>query len=526
MEAPPKAKRIILPSVADFIFLSLFLYLALVEGRGLLNDGDTGYHVRAGELILKTLSIPRLDTFSLHAPPLPWTAHEWLSEAIMALIHNFSGMTGVVIFFCALISLAYLLLFRFVRGYCRNILVAIAITLLAITCSLIHWLARPHIFSLVLMVAWYYILDAYQYRRKNLLYLLPPIMLLWVNLHGGFISGFILLSIFLAGNLFPLVFARGQDNSEHRRAAKALGQILFVSLGAAIINPFGFHILLFPFKLVTDNYLMNNVAEFLSPEFHSSIFKPFLLYVILTIAVLAKSKERLNGIDIVLFLLFFYMSLVSARYIPLFGIIAAPILARQTEAVLSDSKGKLADFFRRRGDIIALGDAMASKYAWSVLAVAVVAVVAARGEVSYTFNPKLKAVNAVEFLKKEPLHGNMFNNDEIGDYIVYSGYPQYKVFIDGRLDMYGSSLLKEYFKVTNFKPGWEEVLNKYKISWIIYNTDSDFSRFLANNRDWRLIYSDSVASIFLKNIPEHQDLIAKYGNVKLTPPEPETPEPK
>lgn len=96
-----------LPSIADILFAVLLFYLATSAGNGLLADGDTGYHIRAGEYILNTFSIPRQDIYSFITPPLQWTAHEWLSEVIMALIHRAAGLTGVVVFFSCLIAVTY-----------------------------------------------------------------------------------------------------------------------------------------------------------------------------------------------------------------------------------------------------------------------------------------------------------------------------------------------------------------------------------------------------------------------------------
>src|SRR5919204_454913 len=102
-----------LPSFADVFFLCVFLRLTLSGDSWLLNDADTGFHIRAGEYILHNFAIPNHDIFSYISPPLPWVAHEWLSEVIMALVHRFSGLTGIVIFFSFLIGVAYFVLFRF-----------------------------------------------------------------------------------------------------------------------------------------------------------------------------------------------------------------------------------------------------------------------------------------------------------------------------------------------------------------------------------------------------------------------------
>jgi hypothetical protein len=104
----------------------------------------------------------------------------------------------------------------------------------------------------------------------------------------------------------------------------------------------------------------------------------------------------------------------------------------------------------------------------------------------------------------------MFNNDEIGDHVIYNLYPQYKVFVDGRLDMYGTRILKEYDQVVSLQSGWRDVLVKYDINFVFYYTDSLLSRILASDEGWRKIYTDNVATIFLRNTPENANVIARY----------------
>ena len=106
----------------------------------------------------------------------------------------------------------------------------------------------------------------------------------------------------------------------------------------------------------------------------------------------------------------------------------------------------------------------------------------------------------------------MFNNDEFGDYVIYAAWPRYKVFFDGRSDMYGSGRLKEYMKIMNFEDGWEKTLEKYRINWIFFDTNSRFTRYLKERKDWVLIYQDKVASIFIKNIASNRLIIDRYRN--------------
>jgi hypothetical protein len=172
------------PSISDVIFLTIFLILSLAQSRRLLIDCDTGWHIQAGQFIIDKVSVPTHDMFSFISPPLQWTAHEWLSEVIMAMIHRVSGLTGIVIFFSFLIALTYYLLFKYIRSQRVNIIITIIIVLLALLSSVLHWLARPHIFSLLFAVIWYCLLDSYQYGTGTG-YISSPIMLLWANLHEG-----------------------------------------------------------------------------------------------------------------------------------------------------------------------------------------------------------------------------------------------------------------------------------------------------------------------------------------------------
>ena len=503
----------LLPPVADIFFLSIFTILSFSFGNGLLYDADTGYHIRAGEFILETVSIPRHDMFSFLSPPLPWTAHEWLSEIIMALIHKSFGLTGVVIFFSFVIASVYYVLFKIVQAHKGNIILAILVVSLVTASSMVHWLARPHIFSLILMLIWYCLLDGYQYKDRNRLYLLPPIMVLWVNLHGGYIFGFILIGVYLSGNLIVWLNSVGAEREKWREKARLLGLTTVACLLVSLINPFGYKILLFPFSLVLDNYIMDNVMEYKSPSFHG--FMPFRYILYFAIAVFAISRTKLNIIELVLMLLFTHMALYSGRHIPLFAIIAAPILLRQADLVLEETNGKMADFFKKRSNNIALMDGYMKKHLWPVIAVLTICILAASGRVTYSFDDRIKPVAAVEFIKRETIKGNMFNNDEFGDYIIYAAWPNYKVFFDGRSDMYGSSRSKEYFEIARVRSDWNKVIEKYNIKWIIYNAKSALSMFLMERNDWQLIYADKVANIFVKNIPENQPIIEKYPDVKL-----------
>jgi len=503
-----KIPQYFIPSIAQMGFLIVFVTCFTVSGSFLLVDGDTGYHIRAGEIILKDLAVPRHDPFSFIAPPLPWTAHEWLSEVVMAIVHNALGLPGIVFLFALLLSTTYWLLFRWIRSDGRNLLVDLVILILVLLSSRIHWLARPHVFSLLLIVLLYRILILHKEDRGNYLYVIPPMMLLWVNLHGGFIVGFLFMGIFLSTYFLRFLASNVEERPVSANKGKQLSLVCAASVLAACVNPFGVHAFLFPFRVVSETYLMDHVQEFLSPNFHG--FAPYRYLLLFLIGVLGLSKTRLSLTELVLVLLFTSMSLYSMRYIPLCAIVCTPILSRYGDILIQESKARFSRSLKERSGVYGKIDASAKGYAIPLVVLAVLAGLAA-GKIPVRFTEKLAPVAAIDFLRAKPVQGNMFNNDEIGDYVIYWLYPRYKVFMDGRSDMYGELILKEYFKVAHIEPGWKDVLAKYDINYIFFYTDSVLVRHLLTDAGWRGIYSDNVASIFLRNIPENAEAIARYA---------------
>ncbi|MGH7794011.1 MAG: hypothetical protein ACREQ2_03790 [Candidatus Binatia bacterium] len=506
--------RNLLPSLADIVFLGVFLLLTLNADERLLGDADTGYHIRAGEFIVDNLSIPQTDIFSYLNPPLRWTLHEWLAEVIMALVHRAAGMTGLVIFFAFLIALTGYLIFTLLLKQRSNILLVTVATLLVILSSSSNWLARPHVITFVFFVIWYHLLNSYQYRDRKYLIYLPPIMLLWVNLHGGFILGLILLGIYWVGNCVNYLFAPISERHEPLKKIRFLGLVTVACAFATFFNPYGYDSLLFPFRVVQDQFLMDHIVEYLSPNFHLSSVVPFEITLLATIGIFAISGAKLDTIGLMLILLFGHMALFSSRHMPLFAMIAGPIVLRHADLAFNQMEGRVFAAFRSRLDNLARIDQYTTPYIWPLASVLVAVALAKTGVISHDFNAKYVPVAATEFIKKEKIQGNMFNNDEFGDYIIYAAWPKYKVFIDGRTDMYGAVRVKEYIKVSLAQGGWESILEKYNITWVFHDPNSVLSKLLLERQEWKLVYSDNVANIFLKTVPEHDEIINRYISTK------------
>ena len=509
----PQLHNIIIPSIGNIIFVSILTVLIFGIGNGLLYDGDTGYHIRAGEEILRDWRVPAHDSFSFHFPPLKWTVHEWLSEVILAAIYKLSGLTGVVVVFAVLLATIHWLLFTFLTKRTENLTLATLTTLLATATSSSHWLARPHVFSLLLTVVWYDMLDRFQNDKLAKPYYLPLLMILWVNLHGGFFFGLVLLGLYLSGNLFYAFIGPPAESTLYLNKARALAICLILTIAACGINPVGYEILLFPLKLTSDRFVMDRVIEFLSPNFHEAL--PFKYMLMATIGAVALSRRRLNPIECSLLMLLSYMALYSARYMSLFAIIVAPLLLKSSERLLADLPPAVLTFLRTRNRNLASIDSKVCGYVWPLGAILLIIGLAISGTLQFTFDEKRFPVAAVNFMNRESITGYMFNNDEFGDYIIFSAWPRYRVFMDGRSDMYGKRLGSAYLQVANIQPGWREILARYGVTWVIFDTNSALTAALNSSTDWQPIYSDDVATIFVKKISEHSALLAKFPPAEI-----------
>lgn len=500
-------------SIADVIFITVLVCI-LTGKAALLDDANVGIHIRVGEYIMDNFTVPTHDIFSYTRPPLAWTPPVWLADLIFAILHKPFGLTGVVVFMASVIAAIYAILFKFLRSSGVSMIVAASTVLLAIGASGIHWLARPHIFSWVLLLVWYVILDTYQYKHKHYLYVLPFLMPLWVNLHGSFVMGFILLLVYIAGNFAKTHFGREERRDASHRT-KVLILFFFLCLVASLLNPQGYKILFSPLQLTTNPIVVERAIEWLSPNFHRLLIYECML--LLMILVLGTSVKRLNAIEAILLLVFTHMSLFSARFIAFYALIASPIIAKRVDRIIEEIRGKgLVEEIVSASDNMAAVDSRTKWHLWSIVAMAAVVIMCCGGKLNYRFDEKKMPVDAVQFLKKERIEGKVFNHDGFGSYIIYEAWPEYEVFYDGR-DMYGKERTEEYLEVADVGRGWKDVLKKYAMTWIIYNNESTLSNVLLETDEWQLIYSDQIANIFVKKTPENQPLIKRYPNVKPVP---------
>ena len=488
-------KLTFLPDIAGLYGFVTFTLLFIFDHGKSLIDGDTFWHIAAGERMLQTGTILTKDIYSHTALDKPWTAHEWLSEIVMAWLHQYTGITGTAIFFFLISALSFWLLFRIVSAMTGN-WTAIVATSIALAFSMTHMLVRPHVFSWLFGIITLYAL----HKQGRWFWLLPPLTALWANLHGGFILGLALQSLTIAGTFLDELFSKGKaDYSYLFQKIKRPAGFFGLSVLAAGINPFGFKLYLFPFE-VTKGIFSSSITEWLPPNLQEEwLFRLFFLLILLLMSL--KSSQT-NWTDRLFVLFFFNASLTHQRYIGMASVFLCPYLARalkslpwpkiktstmptdQNQVKTSTVSGPIMTIILALGFIILAGSGSPGSRA-----------------VLDTFLPLPTAshpVEAIKYLNQTQLPGHMFNKYSWGGYLIYALNPSQKVFIDGRADMYGEEIFGDYQKIVSLDAEAEDLLKRHEIGWVIFSTDTALIRYLKTTGQWEETYADEVATILVR----------------------------
>ena len=284
-----------MPSVTDVAFLMPIVFLMLSpEGMPGMLEGDTGWHIRTGEWILKNHSVPYRDMFSFTKPGEPWFAWEWLWDVPAALLHAHGGLTAVILASLLIICFASALLFRLALRRSGSVFAAIAVSLVAIMASTMHWLARPHLVTFVFVIVFYWIIEDTRERGMKRLWLLLPLTALWTNLHGGFVAGLVLLGAYVAGESFGgLVSTCASERRARFRAACWYAAAAAGCLAASLVNPYGYKLHLHMVKYLNERAILEIVSEWQSISFRS-VTGPYLeAFIVLALgAAIYKAARR------------------------------------------------------------------------------------------------------------------------------------------------------------------------------------------------------------------------------------------
>ena len=490
-------RRHVRPSLFDIIFVIWVVVIPVGFGSRLINsDGDMARHIRLGEFILDQGALPRSDFFSHTMAGRPFIAFEWGSEVLYALAYRAGGLAGVAVFAGLILALTYALVGRFLIRRGGDPLLAYLVSMVAAVLSAAHWLARPHLFTMLAVVV---LLELMERRGHRTLWPYAPLFLIWANLHGGFFYGCITLVLYALGELIEAWIARGDERSEWLARGRHHLMAAGVGVGVSLINPYGWRLLEHVTGFFGKSTILAQTQEFMSPDFHSINGKIFLLVILATVTALALSRRRPPFPTLLLLLVNLAFSLVSQRNIELFALVALPLL------VLSlDAEWRALPFLRRAKEVFqrehagAYGGVGATICAVLLSGLALVGgKVAGLEVVPNRYDARVFPVAAVDSARAAGLEGNVFNTFIWGGYLLHQ-WPEQRVFIDGGTDHYGEQLFREYLQVWNLDPGWREVLDRHGVSLAVTSPQARLTHELVRDHRWSIWYCDSTAAILTR----------------------------
>lgn len=483
----------IVPRLQDVLFISLFFFVYTQGFRMLNGDGDLGRHLTIGNYILTHWVVPTHDIFTHTMAGKPFVPHEWLAEVVFALAARIHGLDGDVLVAAAIIATAFTLVYKQTIRHNASHVVALFVTLWAALASYLHWLVRPHIFTFLFVTIWVLLLEKVVHEEKIHIWLLPTIILIWANTHGGFFLGFLILGAYFAG--WAWEYRLGQSTKE---TGIFLALTAISSFAVSFINPTGWHLWITSTGLISKSFIINHTSEYLSPNFHQVNTWPFLVMVAV-ILILSWNNNRLRMHELLLLAGWTILSLYMARNIPLYAIITAPYLGVLIQPLLNNSI-KL----QRMENVLQDMEVKLKGGLYPIISAIIVASLfisgvrldpAQRGNV---YDASVFPVNATNWLRRNPQDGNLFNEFVWGGYLLYRLWPEQTIFIDGTTDFYGDAFTREYAQVVSLQDGWQAILEKYNISWAIISSGSPLTQALRNELGWQIIYQDQTATIIRK----------------------------
>jgi hypothetical protein len=503
---PAAPRRWWLPSLTQFLWIAFFLAILLTEWRQVLinADGDPCWHWQTGSWMIEHHAIMHNDVFSYTQPGAPFITKEWLSEVLFAAAGNLLGWNGVVLIAALVITTTLTLLHRQLLAEGSDTLLSTALVMLAALACSMHWLARPHLYTLLLVVVFAWQLRWYDRDRataRQLFLWLVPLIVLWNNLHGGFLAGLTLIGIYFVGNLIRTTMDDATPQPALRRRIITLGILGVTCALATLLNPNGWKLHQHLLEFLRSSSQVHFTSEWNSANFHFAGMHGFTLQLLVLGFMLVVVRRTWVTTDMLLIAFWLYAALNAMRNVPIFALIATPIFAEHLSAGWRDMRDSPWSRWLRRvsNDVGAMNRAANGIGLVAIVLVVMLLILAKPGRpiVETEISAIRFPVATVNYLHAHPqtVHGEMFNEDGWGGYFIRY-LPEHKVFIDGRDDFYDEAFLHEFTEVSHLTPAWETVFGKYHVGWTILPAQHPLNRILEMRTDWQLVFSNQQTLVF------------------------------
>ncbi|OLD66436.1 MAG: hypothetical protein AUI52_04120 [Acidobacteria bacterium 13_1_40CM_2_68_10] len=549
--------------------LAALTFLLLALNLTPITNNDLFLHLKTGEIILKTGSVPRVDDYSALARGRPFIAHEWLAGVLFRLVQVVAGWNGLILLKPLAAIAVAALLYATARLLGAPPVVALPALAFVMILAAARFMERPHIFTYLIVAIFLLLLALRRIGRRPPLWVFVPLQIVWVNLHGGFVLGPAIVALAAAGAAVdrrfapPPAFTRGRHAAAGRAAAgpqapspatqgleaKSLALLSVVLLAASLVNPYGFKLLRFPFELTTSSF-MGEIYEWLPPlvavDFRTGSVRlsPFAstymaLYYLawmafgllsFSLAVFLWRRDRLTppggAFPILLFAVFLLLSLRMNRNVTDFALATLPGVT----ATFASAATRLFRWGRSAGPAAPPGGR--AETALRGIAAAIALLAAWFAVEGYPYSPSQRRlpgfglgrnipVAATDYLASIRMSGNVFNTYASGAYLIDRLYPGVRVAMDSRNDVYGEELYRQYSRALTDADALDALLERLDAGAVLLEWPNQGMMTAAaavhRLKDWTPVYFDDVAVIYLRADGPWAAVVARDGHSLLDP---------
>jgi hypothetical protein len=500
-EEPAPAARARGQVAPGTLVVAAALIASLVVLTRRVGDPDFFWHLMTGQWVLDHGRLPTSELFTYTVIHRPWVDQEYGSEILLALLFRAGGFLAVSLAYAAVTWAGFWAIWRRIALERVPAVIAALALGLGAAAGVVVWGPRSQMISFSLTALTLLWVEAYLRDRNRHLHLLPAVFVVWANLHGGFVYGLAVVGVATVSE--TLLATLGGDRAAHRRRALRLGAVLVGCGLATLVNPHTYQVYAVAFSIEFSHVQQTFIAEWQSPDFHSLGEAGLEILLLLTLVAMAVRRQRLW--DILLTVLAIYLALAAVRSGPITMAMVVPIVAWSAASLWERSRWRdrvALALKRRSADVLA-----AASLLLLVVAVGTVGVMADTLSSQTASTDANFPVGAADWLAAHPQVGTrMLNAYDWGGYLIYrfasapsdTPPPTRRVFIYGEATLMSNALLQEISDVENAETDWQSILARNRIDYVVERTDSALSMALGVDPQWKRVYDDGFAVIFVK----------------------------
>ncbi len=464
----------------------LLVGATLTAVRSFNLDPDVWWHIKVGQTIVATHLWPTGDPYSFTVFGQPWLSYEWLGDVVTGTVAKLGGVVAMEAFLFALGSAIMLGIYALGTLRSGKSKAGMAAASLMFILATVSFSLRPQMVGYLFLIVTLLILESFRQGDRRWIWLLPALMLVWVNAHGSWIIGLGTIFVYAASGLVEfqlggLVAQKWSDGDRLR-----IETVFLLCLSALPITPYGTGLCMYPFDVASNLPLnIEYIKEWQSMPFHMIGGKIFLVMLLgfVVLHVIYRFTWRLE--EFFLFLLGTAMACIHVRFLLIFVPFFTPLLA----VILA----RWIDAYDRRKDKFVLNAIL-----MAATAVAIVHYFPSKAELNKSVQNNFPVL-AVEYLNSHDVPGPMYDTYGFGGYLVYSRGPEHKVFIDGRGELYEhGGLLNDYLHISMLKPGAMRVLESYGVRSVLIERSEALATLLDNASEWKRVYSDDLSVLYVR----------------------------